>query len=72
MLDLEDGNVSRLLEPAACLLTLSRRSWLSFQHHFVRYHEQMKTGYWEPMFKSTVEDSAGARMSVPPLPTRKC
>ncbi|KKY30052.1 putative 2-hydroxyacid dehydrogenase [Diaporthe ampelina] len=39
-------------------------SWLSFQHHFVRYHEQMKTGYWEPMFKSTVEDSAGARMGI--------
>ncbi|ROW04911.1 hypothetical protein VPNG_07047 [Cytospora leucostoma] len=39
-------------------------SWLSFQHHFVRYHEQMKAGYWEPMFKSTVEDSAGARMGI--------
>ncbi|KUI73814.1 D-2-hydroxyacid dehydrogenase [Cytospora mali] len=43
-------------------------SWLSFQHHFARYHEQMKIGYWEPMFKSTVKDSAGARMSVDPLP----
>lgn len=24
----------------------------------------MKTGYWEPMFKSTVKDSWGARMFV--------
>lgn len=39
-------------------------SWLSFQHHFARYHEQMKVGYWEPMFKPTVKDSAGARMGI--------
>ncbi|ROW02540.1 hypothetical protein VMCG_06152 [Cytospora schulzeri] len=39
-------------------------SWLSFQHHFARYHEQMKVGYWEPMFKSTVKDYAGARMGI--------
>ncbi|KAI0133016.1 D-isomer specific 2-hydroxyacid dehydrogenase [Xylariales sp. AK1849] len=39
-------------------------SWLSHQHHFVRYVEQMKTGYWEPMTASTVQDSTSARMGI--------
>ncbi|KAI1849956.1 hypothetical protein JX266_004335 [Neoarthrinium moseri] len=39
-------------------------SWLSHQHHFTRYAEQMKTGQWEPPTRSTVQDSTAARMGV--------
>jgi phosphoglycerate dehydrogenase-like enzyme len=37
-------------------------AWLSHQHHFPRYQEQMKTGYWEPPLTAKVQDSTRARM----------
>lgn len=37
-------------------------SYLSHQHHFARYTEQMKTGIWEPPTASTVQDCTVARM----------
>ncbi|KAK6082682.1 2-hydroxyacid dehydrogenase [Seiridium cupressi] len=39
-------------------------SYLSHQHHFTRYTEQMKTGLWEPPTASTVQDCTVARMGV--------
>ncbi|KAI0124192.1 D-isomer specific 2-hydroxyacid dehydrogenase [Xylariales sp. AK1849] len=39
-------------------------AWLSHQHHFSRYEQQMKRGFWEPLYTSRVEDSTGARMGI--------
>ncbi|KAH8680736.1 D-isomer specific 2-hydroxyacid dehydrogenase [Xylariales sp. PMI_506] len=39
-------------------------AWLSHQHHFPRYEDYMKTGYWEPGATSTVQDSVKARIGI--------
>lgn len=39
-------------------------SYLSHQHHFIRYNEQMRSGHWESPMASTVQDCTVARMGV--------
>ncbi|KAL7627342.1 hypothetical protein AAE478_001534 [Parahypoxylon ruwenzoriense] len=39
-------------------------AWLSHQHHFLRYAEQMKTGYWESPFAARIQDSPGLRIGI--------
>lgn len=39
-------------------------SWLSHQHQFSRYAGHMQQGYWEPPYKSEIDDSTGLRMCV--------
>lgn len=39
-------------------------SWLSSQHHFLRYAENQKQGFWEGPMAVDFEDSVGLRMFV--------
>ncbi|KAK1498932.1 D-isomer specific 2-hydroxyacid dehydrogenase [Colletotrichum cuscutae] len=39
-------------------------SWLAHQHHFQRYHNHMKEGFWEGPMEVDFEDSVGLRMGV--------
>ncbi|KAF6825797.1 2-hydroxyacid dehydrogenase [Colletotrichum musicola] len=39
-------------------------SWLSSQHHFLRYAENQKQGFWEGPMAVDFEDSVGLRMGV--------
>ncbi|KAI1775384.1 hypothetical protein F4818DRAFT_47838 [Hypoxylon cercidicola] len=39
-------------------------AWLSHQHHFPRYHEHMKTGFWEKPFATRVQDSTTLRIGI--------
>ncbi|KAI4865418.1 hypothetical protein F4820DRAFT_297733 [Hypoxylon rubiginosum] len=39
-------------------------AWLSHQHHFSRYHEHMKKGFWESPFATHVQDSTSLRIGI--------
>ncbi|KAI0161811.1 hypothetical protein GGR52DRAFT_576110 [Hypoxylon sp. FL1284] len=39
-------------------------AWLSHQHHFPKYQEHMKTGFWEGPFKTDFQDSTSLRIGI--------
>ncbi|KAI0592885.1 D-isomer specific 2-hydroxyacid dehydrogenase [Biscogniauxia sp. FL1348] len=39
-------------------------TWLSHQHHFLKYASLMKSGTWPNLFEYPVEDSPGLRMGI--------
>ncbi|TQN66383.1 D-2-hydroxyacid dehydrogenase, partial [Colletotrichum shisoi] len=39
-------------------------TWLSSQHHFLRYANNMKEGFWESPLAAEVEDSVNLRMGI--------
>ncbi|KAI1491564.1 D-isomer specific 2-hydroxyacid dehydrogenase [Biscogniauxia mediterranea] len=39
-------------------------TWLSHQHHFLKYVSFMSSGTWPNIFEDTVEDSPGLRMGI--------
>ncbi|XXG99345.1 Transcription initiation factor IIA subunit 2 [Hypoxylon texense] len=39
-------------------------AWLSHQHHFARYHEHMKKGFWESPFATHFQDSVSLRIGI--------